>query len=296
MVRTILIFGAIVFCFGVWLAVSDWQLKRNVSLRTPVWHLAKNSPEEKRSNNKLRQVVEKSLEGTTGTYAVIVKNFKSLEEVRLNEDRIFLSGSLYKLWVVAVVYQMAFDGKIDLSESLNESVPALNAYFGLAGDDAELTFGVINYPISEALKQMITISHNYAALSLVKRIGAETIKDFLISNKFSGSVIKSPPQTTARDIAGLLEKLHANEYFGSKEMTSLLLGQKLNEGLPKYLPKEAKIAHKTGEVYQFKHGAGVVFGPKGDYLIVVLSESDSPFGAEERIALLSRDVYNYFNQ
>jgi beta-lactamase class A len=54
------------------------------------------------------------------------------------------------------------------------------------------------------------------------------------------------------------------------------------------------MAHKTGELGQVSHDGGIVYTEKGDYIIVVLSESTLPKGAEERIANISKDVYAYF--
>ena len=79
-------------------------------------------------------------------------------------------------------------------------------------------------------------------------------------------------------------------------MIGILSENKLNEGLPKYLPAGTKIAHKTGEIEGYKHDAGIIFTPKGDYLIVVMSNTDSPYGAEERIAILSKAVFEYFTE
>ena len=99
-------------------------------------------------------------------------------------------------------------------------------------------------------------------------------------------------QVNAR--AGLyrLEKLADEQYTGL--MVDLLKGQKLNEKLPKYLPKGTAVAHKTGEIGWFSHDVGIVYSPSGDYIIVVLSESESPAGANDRIAQVSKAVYEYF--
>ncbi|MBI3887855.1 serine hydrolase [Candidatus Microgenomates bacterium] len=67
------------------------------------------------------------------------------------------------------------------------------------------------------------------------------------------------------------------------------------EGLPKYLP-EVLVAHKTGTLDRFQNDVGIVFTPLGDYAISVFSESDSVYGAEERIALISKSVYDYFSK
>ena len=77
-------------------------------------------------------------------------------------------------------------------------------------------------------------------------------------------------------------------------MLDLLKSQKLNNKLPKYLPQEIDVAHKTGEIDSLTHDAGIVYAPTSDYIIVILSKSDYPPGAEERIADISRAVYEYF--
>ncbi len=81
-------------------------------------------------------------------------------------------------------------------------------------------------------------------------------------------------------------------------MLDLLRWQKLNTKIPKYLPENLIIAHKTAELDEFNHDVGIVFAPSGDYIIVVMSKSDisSRYLAEERIAVVSREVYKYFNE
>ena len=78
------------------------------------------------------------------------------------------------------------------------------------------------------------------------------------------------------------------------KMLTLLKRQRLNGKLPKYLPKQSIIAHKTGELDSYSHDAGIVYAPPGEYIIVVLSETTSRAQADERIALLSQSVYKYF--
>ncbi len=77
-------------------------------------------------------------------------------------------------------------------------------------------------------------------------------------------------------------------------MLDLLKKQKLNNKIPKNLPPELVIAHKTGELGWFSHDAGIIYSEKGDYIIVVMSESSIPKAAEDRIADLSKNIYNYF--
>ncbi|OGE25176.1 hypothetical protein A3H85_02660 [Candidatus Daviesbacteria bacterium RIFCSPLOWO2_02_FULL_40_8] len=247
--------------------------------------------------NPLTKIVMNSLKDSQGTYAVVIKNFKNGQEFALNENRVYEPGSLYKLWLMATVYTHIKDGRLKEDDILSQNIPTLNQKFAII--DPELTEGGITATVSQSLHQMITISHNYAALLLAEKVGNSQIKVFLNQNGLNASDIGDPPQTTASDIALFYEKLYRKELVTpefSDKMIEILKKQQLNDGLPRYLPPETIVAHKTGDLGWFKHDAGVVFTQKGDYLIIILSESDSPTGAQNRIALLSKAVYDYFNK
>ena len=146
---------------------------------------------------------------------------------------------------------------------------------------------------------MITISHNYGALLLIEKIGLSNVKLFLEKHGLKESIIgEDLPTSTANDIELFLEKLYkgelANEKYSNK-MLKLLKMQKLNNKLPKYLPKDVVVAHKTGEIGFLTHDAGIAYTKNGDYIIVIFSESDNPKGAEEEIAQISKAVYEYFD-
>lgn len=250
----------------------------------------------------LEEAVNKSLEGTKGTYAVEIKNLKTDDEFSLNETRTYDAGSLYKLWVMATVFKQLEGGKLKEDQELSMGINELNQKFRISPDEAEQTGGTISLTVNEALNQMITISHNYAALLLTEKVKLSTVSAFLKTNGFTKSKVGTNgdvPKTTAADIKLFFEKLYYGK-LGNEEstrkMTDLLKAQKLNNKLPLYLPQGTTIAHKTGEIGWFSHDGGIVYTDKGDYIIVVLSESESPKGAEDRIGQLSKAVYEYFTR
>jgi beta-lactamase class A len=250
-------------------------------------------------NSDLDKVVGKSFEGTEGTYGITIKNLKTGKSYFLNEHKQFEAASLYKIWVMATAFNQIEQGKLKEGEMLSQDVLTLNKKFNIASEAAELTEGTVTFTTLEAINQMITISHNYAALLLSERIRLNNVADFLKANSLTESSIGQPPQTTANDVVLFFEKLYKEE-LGNKDSTAKMLdilkNQQLNEGLPKYLPKNTLVAHKTGDLGLFKHDAGIVFSEKGDYIIVVMSESSSPLGAQERIAQISKAVYDYFQK
>jgi beta-lactamase class A len=249
------------------------------------------------SNPGLLSVVKKSMEGTKGTYGIAIKNLKTGEEYYQNQHLSFPSASLYKLWVMAVAYDQLEKGKLKPDDVLSSSIVDLNKQFNIASESAELKEGEIRLTANQALFQMITISHNYAALLLSKKVGLTNVTNFLKANSFFESNIGQPPKTTAKDIEKFFEKLYNGEIVSKKQsvtMLGLLRQQKINDRIPQELPEDIDVAHKTGEIDYFKHDAGIVFGKKADYVIVVLSKSDNPQAAAIRIAGLSKAVYDYF--
>lgn len=246
----------------------------------------------------LEDVVKTSLEGTEGNYSVVIKNLQTGEQYTYREHEKYLSASLYKLWTMGAVYTKIKEGALTKDQKLSASIESLNDTFDIASDEAELTEGDISETVDTALEQMITISHNYSALLLTSKIGLSTVKEFLSMYGFAESKVGTDlPETTASDIAQYYELLYNKKIVSdiySDEMLSRLKRQKLNDRIPKYLPEDTAVAHKTGELYGYKHDAGIVYTPKGDYIIVMMSNSKSPAGAAEREAKLSEAVYRYF--
>jgi beta-lactamase class A len=252
--------------------------------------------------NRLKNVVDNALEGTKGTYGIVIKNLKTGETYSVNEHTVFDTGSLYKLWIMATVYSQIQNDKIKENQVLSQDVVTLNQKFRIDQEGAEQTEGTVTFTVHDALNQMITVSHNYAALLLSEKIRLSSVEAFLKEHTLNESIVGTTggiPTATPYDIALFLEKLYKGELANQQytnDMISLLKNQQLNNGLPKLLPDTLAIAHKTGEIENFKHDAGIVFADFGDYIILVMSKSDFPLVAQERIALVSKGVFDYFNR
>ncbi len=276
--------------------------KKNEPLNSPSVASNVSSKSREYSTLSLEATVKDALAGTQGSYGIVVKSLKTPEVYFLNEHKSFNAASLYKLWVMAESFKQIQDGDLKEDEVLSEDVSVLNNAFNLSEGEAELTEGKITLSVSDALNQMITISHNYAALLLTERIKLSSINSFLSKNGFFEVLVGTGdqnPTTTASDIALFLEKLYKGELANQEntnKMLDLLKRQQLNNKLPRFLPEGLVIAHKTGEIASFTHDSGIVFTQKGDYIIVVLSDTDMPSAAEDRISQISKNVYEYFTK
>lgn len=234
----------------------------------------------------------------SGKYGIVIRNLTTGELFEHNSHEKFESASLYKLWVMATVYQWIDDKKLSPDDILADDIASLNQKFLISSESAEMTEGSIQMSVEEALEKMITVSHNYAALLLSAKVRNSNIAKFLKDNDFAESSLGVPPETTASDTALFFEKLYQGEIVNkssSLAMIELLKKQQLNDRIPKYVPFGTFVAHKTGELGYYKHDAGIVFSDKDDYIFVILSKTDSPSAAAEEIANLSKIIYDYFS-
>lgn len=260
-----------------------------------------------KKESMLPQIVEQNFLNEEGEYSVVIKNLKTGEEYEYNENKKYNSASLYKLWVLAVVFQKIKDGVIKEDQVLSGKMEVLDSTLstvsptpvpdGYIQPEVSEEPKVISMTVQSALDKMIINSDNYAAILLAAKSGTLSITNFLKEYGLKDSNFKQPPKTTASDIALYFEKLYNGEIVdkeNSSKMMEILKQQSINDRIPKYLPKDVDVAHKTGELYGAKHDGGIVFSDKGDYIIVVLSDTDDVKEAIEKTARFSEEIYNYF--
>jgi beta-lactamase class A len=250
---------------------------------------------------RLANVVNKTLGNTSSTYGIAIKNLKTGEEFFYNADRKFMTGSLYKLFVMIAALELIDENKINKDEIISGEAKDINKILGQDSEEADISEGVVSLSVWQAINQMISISHNYAAILLVERVGIDKIRDIVARFELKNTKLgtKDLPVTTARDILHFFDKLYERKgtsIWVSNNALSFLENQKINDRIPRYLPKDIKVAHKTGELVYDKHDAGIVFGKKGDYIIVILTESTNPVEAADQIAKISREVFFYFEK
>ncbi|HET7037596.1 MAG TPA: serine hydrolase [Thermomicrobiaceae bacterium] len=81
--------------------------------------------------------------------------------------------------------------------------------------------------------------------------------------------------TSPADIERLFQLLLAGKVVSqraSQEMLDLLGKQTINDRLPAGLPDSVRVAHKTGNLDDAIHDAGVIYAPKGPVIVVAMSD------------------------
>ena len=156
--------------------------------------------------------------------------------------------------------------------------------------------------LRQAASLMITISDNTSANLLVRTLGPDNINSFMRQNGLTHSYLDwqgvGDNLTTPLDMLREMEMIATSKMvdaWSSSQMINTMLDQEINNLLPVGLPDGTPFAHKTGALDSLLHDGGIVYGPTGPYIIVVMSSNlDSYATAYDAVPELSRRVYNYF--
>jgi beta-lactamase class A len=245
---------------------------------------------------KLKEQIITELGKQEGVYAVAFKDLQTNEELLILENERFHAASTMKTPVMIEVFRQANDGKFSLEDSIvikNEFKSIVDgSSFSLdSADDSEKDlYSLIGQKkkIGDLVYDMIIVSSNLATNLVIELIDAkqvtqtmrtlgakniEVLRGVEDTKAFEKGLINS---TTAYDLLVIFEQIAKKEMVNSdasEAMVKILLDQKFNEIIPAKLPKDVRVAHKTGSVTGVNHDSGIVFLPDGrKYILVLLSK------------------------
>jgi beta-lactamase class A len=207
-------------------------------------------------------------------------------------DTPFIAASLYKLAVLLRVETLVESGALTYDDTITI-------------EDADITVdGSNEYPgtvltIDQALEEMITYSDNGSALALLRvygapatnaRLAAAGIKGFHVAEN-----VNEDHMVTARALGTFFDLLATRQLVSptaSDRMLARLARQTINDRLPRDLPTDVVVAHKTGDLVGFIHDAGVLQAADGPRIAVVLTSGGTEPEAKELIARIGALVYS----
>ena len=279
------------------------------------------SCDKKQTPEELKESIEKELANQSGNFAVAFKDLTTDGEILINEHTLFHAASTMKAPVMVEVYKQATTGKFSLKDSIlikNEfkSILDSSTYSLTAESDSDtLIYKHIGEKrtVYSLLYDMIIISSNLATNLIVELVDAknvtQTMRDIgandiqVLRGVEDGKAFEAGlnNQVTAYDLMLLYETI-ANEETVNAEasmaMIDILLDQRFNDIIPAKLPKEVKVAHKTGSITGVRHDSGIVFLPDGrKYILVLLSKDLQDADASiESMATVSEMIYNYVKE
>jgi beta-lactamase class A len=265
--------------------------------------------------------IEKELSAVSGHFAVAFKDLQTGQELLINERESFHAASTMKTPVMIEVFRQAGKGKFALSDSIT-----VHQNFRSIADQSEFILDQTSdsdqelykhmgqkQDILSLLKRMIVTSSNLATNMIIELVGAKHVnhtmrklgaKDIRVLRGVED--IKAYEKgvnntTTAYDQMLIYSRLAEGKIAGAegtRSMINILLEQEHNEIIPARLPKEVKVAHKTGYITGIQHDAGIVFLPDGrKYVLVLLSKDlqDEKAGIEV-LARVSEMIYGQMSK
>lgn len=251
---------------------------------------------------------QKKTKDLNSDFAIYIKDLKTQKIYEYNSSKTFPAASLYKIPVMYTTYNKMKKGQMQKTDELSKPQKELDEILSTSKNIDQTDAAspspttseeetIISYPVSEALRLMVTISDNYAAILLAENLGWSNIDSYMAGEGFSDIdlISEDSPFLNAETIGRLLEKIYSHQavsYKASEEMLDLLAAQRINDRIPKYLPDSVKIAHKTGELNGVRNDAGIIYGKNSDYIFVFLSQTDDPLQADETIASLTKNFYD----
>lgn len=256
---------------------------------------------EDKKNKKVSQLVATQTKDLPGRYAIFIKDLKTDYTYTLNTNEEFAAASLYKLAVLYKAYDAIEKNELSKNQILSGEQGSFDQMLLTEDNQSEpvnqVPSQLISSTVENALYLMITVSDNYSALLLAEKLGWVNVEKFMHQKGIVGLDLTNPtaPQITATAAGQILEQIYRREAVSrqaSEEMNKLLLDQKVNDRIPKLLPKNVKVAHKTGELENLRHDAGIVLGKKSHYIFVFLSETPIPEEGSENIAKLSKQIFD----
>jgi len=258
---------------------------------------------------ELQQRLKVEISQFKGEAGIVIKDLKTGWEFSYEKTKLFPSASLAKIPLMAACFLAADQGRIKLDRNI-----ALKSSDKLTGSGVlkDMPAGT-TFSVERIIGLMIYDSDNTATNIVTNLVGIDYLnsafKSFGLKNTDLSRRIADYQSrdrgienyTTAEDMALLLDKIYRRS-LGNKSVSdqciSMLKLTRLNDRIPKYLPVDITIAHKTGLEKGVCHDAGIVFTRKDDFIIVVLTKHANLNSApsKEFIARVSLHAYKYFEQ
>ena len=235
--------------------------------------------------------------------AYYIKDLKSGRVISFRDRAAMPSASLVKMPVMVAVYEAIAAGQL----SRNERLPVLERHkVSGCGPTAGIPSGQTQ-SVRELLENMITISDNTATNILVERVGMDAVNRAcrqygLYQTDMIRDVMDLAARdhgvenmTSARDMGQFMESLERGEFIGNdycEEMRAILLRNKLRDRIPRFLPMELPVAHKTGLMYNVVHDVGALYFRDRTVIVSALTrDSPSYWVSKEFIGKVALRVY-----
>lgn len=209
------------------------------------------------TDNGLSAVMKNYADTHPGTYGVkLIELSGERRNAEYHSTQQYTTASTYKLFVAYSTLLRIERGEWQWTDQIS------------GGRDA-----------SQCFDEMIKFSNNECAVALLHKIGFKPITNdaHAIGAKNTSFLGGNGIKSTAADEALLLSLVYSGQILSQESRDKWVAAMKANafrQGIPKGVPN-ATVANKVGFLDAWLHDASIVYSPKGDYVLVVLTENAS---------------------
>ena len=257
------------------------------------------------------EIIKEKTEKVRGKIGVLFEDLTTGEGFTVlkgQDEDVFESASVIKLWIMSCAYEMAEQGRLDLDSTVilkeDDMVPGPGVP-DYHSDDAEghLTedmfpeSGMLNYlhagtelTVRDLIRLMILISDNTACNIMIDLLGMDNINCHIANLGCTKTILNrrlfdTRPEVRGKEnmfslseAAGFFRKMYKGELVSaeaSREMCALLQNQQYTYKMPFFI-RQIPIAHKTGEDTGIENDVGIVFSNKPFIFCYASNEADEP--------------------
>lgn len=218
----------------------------------------------------IKRRLETFLSKQKGVFSIYYKDLKTGQEFGINEHKVVTGASLNKLAIIAYLYHLAKDQKIDLEEKVVVQNDDIQDYgTGVLRYDGEGSA----YTLKTLAQLALEKSDNTAAHILAVRLGVDAIQRYADELKMSSTNMVQN-KTSAKDMGTLLSYMYTGNITDkalTAELLDFLKDTEYEDRLPRYLGRNAVIYHKTGDAVNMVHDVGIIDDGKESFILAVLS-------------------------
>lgn len=255
----------------------------------------------------VRHIEAKAIE-FDGVLGVAIRDLQTGEEILVNGQSTFPTGSSIKIPILVELHRQAAAGSLRLTDRLpipkKDQVGGSGVLFHFSPESSQLSLGDLSV-------LMIALSDNTATNLLIDRLGMERINQTMtdlglgairLQRKMIdlGAMARGAENlATPQEAARLMEMLAHGKVVSQEVSAAVLRTLRIpkTSSIPRLLPSSVVVANKPGAVEGVACDWALVEVPNRPFTIAVMTTyNGEKAGADEAIAEIARLAYDYFSR
>jgi beta-lactamase class A len=257
---------------------------------------------------RLIRNIEETARNFDGVMGLAIIDLQSGEEILINAQSTFPTGSSIKIPILIELHRQAATGTLKLTETLpitnRQQVGGSGVLFHFAEGGSQLSLHDLSI-------LMIALSDNTATNLLIERLGMDRINQTIVDLGLPGIKLQrkmidlaamargAENIATPREAARLLELLAQGKVINTEVSAAVLKTLRIPKSspIPRLLPASTTVANKPGGLEGVACDWGLIEIPNRPFAIAVMTTyNGESAGADEAIARISRLAYDYFSR